>query len=76
MPLINFTDLTNTTTAAQVSAMNTYLAYPLVTLAFGVVVVVAGLYAIVRLVFWLGHKIANITNFGKKNNDEGMTKSW
>lgn len=72
MPLVNFTDLTTTTTAAQISAMNVYLAYPLVSLTFGVVVVIASIYAIVRLVFWLGHKIANLT----KSNHDGMTQQW
>lgn len=75
MPVIQFTELTSSATnTAQISAMNTYLAYPLVTLVFGVSVVVAGIYAIVRLVYWLAAKIANLTNWGKKS--DGMTNQW
>lgn len=52
--------MTTATNTAQITAMNTYLTYPLVSLVFGVSVVIAGIYAIVRVVLWMTDKIAHI----------------
>jgi len=60
MPLVQFTDMTTASNTAQISAMNTYFTYPLVSLVFGVSVVIAGIYAIVRIIHWMTAKIAHI----------------
>jgi len=78
MPLVQFTELANSATnTAQVTAMNSYLTYPLVTLAFGVVVVIAGIFAIITLIFWMGHKISNMIHHGTMSGPSHIgTGDW
>jgi hypothetical protein len=64
LPLVQFTDLaTSVTNTAQVEAMNAYFTLPLVTMVFGVAVIIAGLTITVGVVLWMTGRIGNM--FGR-----------